>query len=679
MSKQENASKYRPYSPSKIAAAVSMVQSGALSKRKASLTYGIPRTTLIDKLSGKAPIGINPGKPCVLTKAEEMVLVDYTKNMASIGSPLKPNDLFVEVKKVLYADRRPTPFKNNLPGKHWYQGFVKRHPDITLRRAMELGHQRALISKEMVDGWFDGLKTYLQKEVPDWEAMINDPRRIFNADESGFPLSITNGKVLTDKGVRHVYQVCTSNKTQITVLACFNAIGNYIPPLIVYPGERFRDSGIHEFDEAIYGHTSSGWMDSELFVSYLEHFNEFVSKHRIPKPVMLLVDGHSTHMSLAAAYYCFTNDIILYCLLANATHILQPCDVGFFSPMKAAWKKEVKSWQLANLGQALTKKHFPGVFRKAWERVAKLENAAHGFLKCGIFPLDPRNIDTSKLNPSKAIIREDNVERGCNETDQSQKACAEQSQNTAETQNIPESTADEPETETPNAEPTPTAVEVSEPTEHSRSNDTRVLDKPQSDVTQTTHITKAREEVVSPAFKLLKVPEVKRKKTNTVRQRLPKSLSGKEALRILQEKEDKKKSDEEAKNQRKVLRMEKKLQKLEEKEKKSKLRQEAKKRREEERLLKAASKGSKRKRRESSSDDSESECDETPRLMDSEEDTNEERSCPGCGSDEGDDEEWIRCVACRQRWHITCTGDAVLFEIPADQVPNYPFHCEYCV
>jgi len=78
---------------------------------------------------------------------------------------------------------------------------------------------------------------------------------------------------------------------------------------------------------------------------------------------------------------------------------------------------------------------------------------------------------------------------------------------------------------------------------------------------------------VSAAFNLLKVSEVKRKKTNTVRQRLPKSLSGKGALRILQEKEEKK-SDEEPKE---VLRMEKKLQKLEEKEKKSKLRQEAKK------------------------------------------------------------------------------------------------------
>ncbi|KAH3887298.1 hypothetical protein DPMN_011314 [Dreissena polymorpha] len=97
MSKQAGASKYRTYSPSKVAAAVSMVQSGAKSKRKAAITYGIPRTTLIDKLSGKAPLGSNPGKPCVLKKAEEVVLVYYMKMMASIGYPLKRHDLTIEI------------------------------------------------------------------------------------------------------------------------------------------------------------------------------------------------------------------------------------------------------------------------------------------------------------------------------------------------------------------------------------------------------------------------------------------------------------------------------------------------------------------------------------------------------------------------------------------------------
>jgi hypothetical protein len=57
----------------------------------------------------------------------------------------------------------------------------------------------------------------------------------------------------------------------------FNAFGDYVPPLIVYPGEKFRDTGIEAFRAAIYGHTSNGWMDSEPFVAFLEHFSHFLS------------------------------------------------------------------------------------------------------------------------------------------------------------------------------------------------------------------------------------------------------------------------------------------------------------------------------------------------------------------------------------------------------------------
>ena len=77
----------------------------------------------------------------------------------------------------------------------------------------------------MIDGWFGGLHNFLQAEIPDWEALIADPRCSFNADESGFPLCIKTGKVLAEKGAKNVYQVTTSNKTQITVMACFNAFG----------------------------------------------------------------------------------------------------------------------------------------------------------------------------------------------------------------------------------------------------------------------------------------------------------------------------------------------------------------------------------------------------------------------------------------------------------------------
>ncbi|KAH3711672.1 hypothetical protein DPMN_071344 [Dreissena polymorpha] len=62
-------------------------------KKKAADTFGILRTTLIDKLSGKSSLGSSPGIAAVLTQAEEQVLIDYCKKCARIGYPLKRHQL----------------------------------------------------------------------------------------------------------------------------------------------------------------------------------------------------------------------------------------------------------------------------------------------------------------------------------------------------------------------------------------------------------------------------------------------------------------------------------------------------------------------------------------------------------------------------------------------------------
>ena len=63
-------------------------------KQKANFTYGLLRTTLIDKLNWKAPIGSNPGKQCILSATKESVLIDYLKLMSSTGYPLKRQELY---------------------------------------------------------------------------------------------------------------------------------------------------------------------------------------------------------------------------------------------------------------------------------------------------------------------------------------------------------------------------------------------------------------------------------------------------------------------------------------------------------------------------------------------------------------------------------------------------------
>ncbi|KAJ8891144.1 hypothetical protein PR048_010658 [Dryococelus australis] len=61
----------------------------------------------------------------------------------------------------------------------------------------------------------------------------------------------------------------------------------------------------------------------------------------ISLPVMLFTDEHSSHLTLHTSKFCDEQGIILAALLPNATHILQPMDVGVFRPLKKEWKKAV--------------------------------------------------------------------------------------------------------------------------------------------------------------------------------------------------------------------------------------------------------------------------------------------------------------------------------------------------
>ena len=128
-----------------------------------------------------------------------------------------------------------------------------------------LGFQRAAVTETHIRSWFDDMKNFLQQEhdikAEEFLAVPN-AHRIFNLDESGFPLQGTNSKlkVVGEKGCRNVYKLAPENKTQITVLACISASGEYSKPFIIFPGRKlpkYNFSGVNEEDFDV-GFTDNG-------------------------------------------------------------------------------------------------------------------------------------------------------------------------------------------------------------------------------------------------------------------------------------------------------------------------------------------------------------------------------------------------------------------------------------
>ena len=86
------------------------------------------------------------------------------------------------------------------------------------------------------------------------------------------PLDQAQPYVVAAKGQKHPRTVVTGSKKQITVLACANASGNALPPLVIFACKALNPELTHgEVPGTMYGLTDSGWMDGEVFDSWFSH------------------------------------------------------------------------------------------------------------------------------------------------------------------------------------------------------------------------------------------------------------------------------------------------------------------------------------------------------------------------------------------------------------------------
>ena len=115
------------YDPQVLEQAIDAVKTKRLSLRAASKFYNIKLTTLSDKVKGKTPLV--PSSRTLLTEDEEQRLVKYILEMAEVGFGQSTDDIRAKCKTIL--DLRGA--KRDLPCYAWVYGFMKRHPELSLR------------------------------------------------------------------------------------------------------------------------------------------------------------------------------------------------------------------------------------------------------------------------------------------------------------------------------------------------------------------------------------------------------------------------------------------------------------------------------------------------------------------------------------------------------------------
>ncbi len=251
-----------------------------------------------------------------------------------------------------------------------------------------------------IEDWFTAIECDLAA-IPGGLAALQDPARVFNANKTGFALDASTGrvvKVIAERGAKHVYKQMQGLKMQISIIGCSSPSGNLMPPMIIYPGQWVTKSLQPEyFSDAIFAVTESGWMNADLFLVFLQHFEVHLTVTETWRPVILFINGYSSHTISKAVQYCADHGIILYTFLANSTMVLQPFDVSIFSEVKSEWSRQVNKWMHENEGEVLMKSYFAQIFKEVWNNIATHSNIKKAFEKAGIFPFTVENVDWDQL------------------------------------------------------------------------------------------------------------------------------------------------------------------------------------------------------------------------------------------------------------------------------------------
>ena len=388
--------KLKQWSDDSMIRAMEAVNSGEMGPNQAAREFDVPATTLKDRVSGRVKHGSKPGPASYLTEEEERELVDFLIQVARLGYGKTKQEILDILRKTLEKKKVDT---SKFNGEGWWVRFKERHPQLSLRTADPLSMSRAnSLSQATIDAYYNLLEETLKENH-----LLDRESRIYKMDETGMPLSHKQPKCVAERGARKVHGRASGDKSQITIVACANAAGSILPPMVIFKGERLNaDYTKNQVPNTLYGMSKQGWIDSGLFYLW---FHELFLKNIPPtRPVLLLLDGHSTHYTPEALREAQKEGVIIMCLPSNTTYAAQPLDVSFFGPLKKHWSSVCHSYVSENPGKVVTKYTFSGLFRQAWYKTISPGLIVAGFHKVGVCPFNRTAIQAVSLDECRAGV-----------------------------------------------------------------------------------------------------------------------------------------------------------------------------------------------------------------------------------------------------------------------------------
>ncbi|GFR78129.1 tigger transposable element-derived protein 6-like protein [Elysia marginata] len=247
------------------AAARDVLSEPGQSLRDAAGNYGLCHVSLMRFIRKWRTTGLDnpppqvgyqsPNVVHVFTHDQERILSDYFVQSANINYGLSAKDgrkLAFQCGVKFGISMPPTWAEKEEASQDWMRNFMKRTGNLSLRRPEATSLARGMgFNRANVGRFFDNLAKLMDKHKFGAE-------NIYNMDETGVTTVQKPTRVIAPKGAKNVSSVVSAERGTLITLACaVNAIGNYVPPMLIFPRKNFRD---HFITNGYWLHRCGKWL-----------------------------------------------------------------------------------------------------------------------------------------------------------------------------------------------------------------------------------------------------------------------------------------------------------------------------------------------------------------------------------------------------------------------------------
>ncbi|EDO00500.1 hypothetical protein SS1G_06902 [Sclerotinia sclerotiorum 1980 UF-70] len=341
----------------------------------------------------------------ILSNAEENTLVQWISRFTITGFPatsmlVKEMADEIRLRRIQVASSR-IPTSTEIPpiGHKWIYRFQKRHPELKICYSHQLESNRTKeTTPENIQTWFDTFCIRLIERKYE----LDD---IYNIDETGFGVGSTQSiRIIIDSTQKSNWKVTAGKQEWITAFECVNAVGKALSSMIIFKAQNTNSVWIPKDTPQSWQFSTStnGWTSNSHGLEWLKRVFEPESKKvSDDRPRLLIMDGHSSHITSSFIAFYIEKEIDLLILPPHCSYLLQSLDITVYGLMKRYHALEVDRYSRAGV-KRIQRAEWVELFQNIRKKALNSSNIKANWRGAGLVPFALRKVlDSLPFNSSQ--------------------------------------------------------------------------------------------------------------------------------------------------------------------------------------------------------------------------------------------------------------------------------------